>query len=120
MNDIYAVRACLQRTQRLASKSFDRFLCPAQYASAHLVPHRGEVFRCQRTGLGEVNLLVLAGGEDPVGHAAVEVDMRIQRAAKALHDAHRPPAGRSRDGSVRAARLVTWRTTSPIPRAVRS
>ena len=29
---------------------------PAQHPSAHLLLHRGEVFRCQRTGLGEVDL----------------------------------------------------------------
>ena len=67
---------------------------PAQHASAHLLLHRGEVFRCQRGGLGEVDLPVLADGKHPVDHAAVEVHMGIQRAAEALHKAHRaqPPA----------------------------
>jgi len=29
---------------------------PAQHPSAHLLLHCGEVFRCQRTDLGEVDL----------------------------------------------------------------
>jgi hypothetical protein len=62
---------------------------PAQYASAHLLLHRGEVFGCQRGGLGEVDLPVLAQRKHPVDRAAVEVDMGIQHAAKALHEAHR-------------------------------
>jgi hypothetical protein len=61
---------------------------PAQHPSAHLLLHRGEVFRCQRIGLGKVDLPVLAHREHPVDHAAV--DMGVQRAAKALHEAHRP------------------------------
>ena len=40
-----------------------------------LVPqHRGEVLGCQRGGLGEVDLPVLAHREHPVDHAAVEMD----------------------------------------------
>ena len=46
---------------------------PAQHASAHWLLHRGEVFRCQRIGLGEVGLPALACGEHPIDHAAVEV-----------------------------------------------
>jgi hypothetical protein len=57
---------------------------PAQDPSAHLLLHRGEVFWCQRAGLGKVDLPVLAGGEHPVGHAAVKVNMRIQRSSEAL------------------------------------
>jgi len=37
---------------------------------------RGEVFRAQRGGLGDVELPVLAGGGHSVNHAAVEVDSR--------------------------------------------
>ena len=51
---------------------------PAQHPSAHLLLHRGEVFRCQRTGLGEVDLPIFARGEHPIDHAAVEVAMSIQ------------------------------------------
>jgi hypothetical protein len=57
---------------------------PAQHASAHLLLHRGEVFRAQCGGLSEVDLPVLAQRKHPVDHAAVEMDMGIQRAAKAL------------------------------------
>ena len=84
---------------------------PAQYTSAHRLLHRGEVLGCQRGGLGEVDLPVLAHREHPVDHAAVKtkfqcrltsalstlseaagtkMDMGIQRAAKALYEAHRP------------------------------
>jgi hypothetical protein len=63
---------------------------PAQHPSAHLLLHRGEVLGCQRGGLGEVDLPVRAHREHPVDHAAVEMDMGIQRAAKALYEAHRP------------------------------
>ena len=67
---------------------------PAQHAPTHLLRHRGEVFGCQRTGLTELDLVALPDGEHPVDHATVEVYMGIQRAAKALHKAHRaqPPA----------------------------
>ena len=51
----------------------------AQHASAHLLLDRGEVFGCQRIGLGEMDLPVLAHRKHPVDHAAVEVDMGIQR-----------------------------------------
>jgi hypothetical protein len=37
-----------------------------------------------------VDLPVGAGNEHPVDYPAVEVDMRIQRAAEALHETHRP------------------------------
>jgi hypothetical protein len=47
---------------------------PAQHPSAHLLLHRGELFGCQRGGLGEVDLPVLAHRKHPVDHAAVEVD----------------------------------------------
>ena len=47
----------------------------AQHPSAQQLLHRGEVFRCQRAGLGEVDLPVLVDGDYPVDHAAVEVDM---------------------------------------------
>ena len=57
---------------------------PAQHPSAHLLLHCGEVFRYQRTGLGEVDLPVFVRAEHPIDHAAVEVDMSIQRADKAL------------------------------------
>ena len=40
--------------------------------------------------LGELDLPVGAGNEHPVDYPAVEVDMRIQRAAEALHETHRP------------------------------
>jgi hypothetical protein len=63
---------------------------PAQHPSAHLLLHRGEILRCQRGRLGELDLPVLARNEHRVDHAAVEVDMGIQRAAEALHKAHRP------------------------------
>jgi len=43
----------------------------AQHPRAHLLLHRGEVFWCQRTSLGEMDLPVLVGGEYPVDHAAV-------------------------------------------------
>ena len=55
---------------------------PAQHPSAHLLLHRGEVFGCQRAGLGEVDLPVVARGEDSVDHAAVEVDSRRRRAIR--------------------------------------
>jgi len=45
----------------------------AQHPGAHLLLHRGEVFRCQRAGLGEVDLPVFARGEHPIDRAAVEV-----------------------------------------------
>ena len=48
---------------------------PAQHPSAHLLLHCGEVFGCQRGGLGEVDLPVFARAEHPIDHAAVEVDM---------------------------------------------
>ena len=44
----------------------------------------------QRGRLGELDLPVGAGNEHPVDYPAVEVDMRIQRAAEALHETHRP------------------------------
>jgi len=49
---------------------------PAQHPSAHLLPHRGEVFRCQRAGLSEMDLARpgLSWRKHPVDHAAVEVD----------------------------------------------
>ena len=57
---------------------------PTQHASAHLLLHRGEVFGCWRTGLGEMDLAVLAQRKHPVDHAAVEVDMGVPRGAEAL------------------------------------
>jgi hypothetical protein len=42
-------------------------------------------------GLTELDLPVPPGGE-PVDHAAVEVDMGIQRAGKVLHEPHRARA----------------------------
>jgi len=47
---------------------------PAQDPSAYLLLHRGEVFWCQRAGLGKVDLPVFAADEHPVDHAAVEMD----------------------------------------------
>ena len=53
---------------------------PAQHPSAHRLLHRGEVFGCQRRRLCKVHLPVLARGEHPVDHAAVEVNMSIHDA----------------------------------------
>ena len=50
---------------------------PAQHPSAHLLLH--QIFQCQRGRLGEMDLPVVARGEHPVDHAAVEVHMRVQR-----------------------------------------
>jgi hypothetical protein len=61
----------------------------AQHLSAHLLLNRSEVFRCQRASLGATALPAFARGEHPVDHAVLEVDMGIQRAAKALGEA--PP-----------------------------
>ena len=47
-----------------------------QHPSGYPLLHRGEVFRAQRGGLGDVELPVLAGGGHSVNHAAVEVDSR--------------------------------------------
>jgi hypothetical protein len=52
---------------------------PAQHASARLLLHRGDIFRCQRCRLGKVDLPVLARREHPVDHAAVEVDRWSRR-----------------------------------------
>jgi hypothetical protein len=41
---------------------------PARHAPTHLLLHRGEVLWCERGGLGEVDLPVLAVGEHPVDH----------------------------------------------------
>ena len=49
---------------------------------AHLLLHHGEHFRCQRAGLGELDLPVGILAEHAVDHVAVKVDMRIQRAAE--------------------------------------
>jgi Adenylate and Guanylate cyclase catalytic domain/SAM domain (Sterile alpha motif) len=49
---------------------------PAQHPSAHLLLHRGAVLGCEREGLGELDLSVLALGEHTVDHAAVKVHMR--------------------------------------------
>ena len=47
---------------------------PTQHAPAYLLLHRGEVFGCQRAGLGEMDLPVFAHRKHPVDHTAVEVD----------------------------------------------
>jgi hypothetical protein len=47
----------------------------------------------ERTSLAKTDLLVLAGGEDPVDHAAVEVD---SFASLALSAAARPLSSRSK------------------------
>jgi hypothetical protein len=62
----------------------------AQQPSAHLLLHHAEGFGCHRTDRGEMDLPVLVDGEHLVDHTAVEVDMDIQRAAKASDVAHRP------------------------------
>jgi hypothetical protein len=89
---------------------------PTQHPSPHLLLHCGEILWPQRGGLGgphpqplshfagegsQVDLPVCTGNEHPVDHRAVEVDMRIQRAAEALHETHRPhsPAGDGRAGA---------------------
>ena len=51
---------------------------PVQHTSTHLLLRRGEDLRCQRTGLGEVDLPDFARREHPVDHAAVEVHIGIQ------------------------------------------
>jgi len=51
---------------------------PAQHVSAHLLLRRAEVFRCQRGGIGEVDLPLFDRGEHPIDHAAVKVDMLIR------------------------------------------
>ena len=48
----------------------------ARHPSGYPMLRRGEVFRAQRGGLGDVELPVLAGGGHSVNHAAVEVDSR--------------------------------------------
>jgi hypothetical protein len=63
---------------------------PTQHRSPHLLLHCGEILWPQRGRLGELDLPVGAGNEHPVDYPAVEVDMRIQRAAEALHETHRP------------------------------
>jgi hypothetical protein len=70
---------------------------PAQHAIAHLL-HAGEILWRQRGRLGELDLSLLALGEHPVDHAAVEVDMRIQRAAKVGHERERPHGGSAQPG----------------------
>jgi len=57
---------------------------PSQHPNAHLLLHRGEVFGCQRAGLGEANLPILAAGEHPVDHAAVEVHSALNKGTQAL------------------------------------
>ena len=47
---------------------------PAQHPSAHLLLHRGEVFRGRRVDLGEMDLPVLVHRKHPVDHAAGEMD----------------------------------------------
>jgi hypothetical protein len=73
----------------------------AQHLSAHLLLNRGEVFRCQRASLGDTALPAFARGEHPVDHAVLKVDMAIQRAAKALHEAPPQPPGCGRAASPR-------------------
>jgi len=68
---------------------------PTQHPSPHLLLHCGEILWPQRGRLGELDLPVGAGNEQPVDYPAVEVDMRIQRAAEALHETHRPPFARA-------------------------
>jgi hypothetical protein len=63
---------------------------PTQHPSPHLLLHCGEILWPQRGRLGELDLPVGAGNEHPVDYPAVEVDMRIQRAAEVLHETHRP------------------------------
>jgi len=60
------------------------------HPSTHLLLHCGAVLGCQRGRLGELDLPVRAGNEHPVDYTAMKVDMRIQRAAEALHETHRP------------------------------
>ena len=45
---------------------------PARHARAPLLLHRGEVFWCQRAGLGEMDLPVLALRKHAVDHTAAE------------------------------------------------
>ncbi len=62
-----------RRVQRIGLVEMPGAGEPTQHPSAHLLLHRGEVFGCQRAGLGEVDLHVFAGGEHPVDHAAAKV-----------------------------------------------
>jgi len=62
---------------------------PAQHASAHLLLQRRDIGRGERLGLGKADLPVFAHGKHPVDHAAVEVHMRIQCGAEALHKSAR-------------------------------
>jgi hypothetical protein len=57
---------------------------PAQDPSTHPLLHCGAVLGCQRGRLGELDLPVGTLGEHAIDHAAVKVNMRIQRAAEAL------------------------------------
>ena len=57
---------------------------PTQHPSPHLLLHCGEILWPQRGRLGELDLPVGAGNEHSVDYPALEVDMRIQRAAEAL------------------------------------
>jgi len=71
---------------------------PAQHASAHMLLCRGEVLRCKRCGLGEVDRPLFARGEHPIDHAAVEVDMLIPLILLSVTDSLT-----GRDESVRSA-----------------
>ena len=55
-----------------------------EQAGARLRLQRGDMGRAQPCRLGTVDRPVLAASEHPVDHAAVDVDMGIQCAAKAL------------------------------------
>ena len=56
----------------------------AQYPSAHLLLHRGEVFWCQRAGLGVMDLPVLALRKHPVDHTAVEGENDLKNSGAPL------------------------------------
>ena len=79
------------------------------HPSAHLLLHRGGVFRAQRGRLGELDLPARAGDEHRVDHATVEVDMRIQRAAEALLQKLAAP-------SHPRAQPLRWRTRASMTR----
>ncbi len=63
---------------------------PAQHPLPHLLLHCAAVLGCQRGRLGELDLPLAVLGEHAIDHAAAKVDMHIQRAAEAVHKAHRP------------------------------
>ena len=56
----------------------------AQQPGAHLLLHRGEVFWCQRAGLGVMDLPVLALRKHPVDHTAVEGENDLKNSGAPL------------------------------------